>query len=302
MDFGKLPTVDRVQFRLPPPDPRTGEVLSHSPKTELQARLGAPVWGQAGWRGKIYPPKAQPRDFLQHYARQFDAIELNTTFYRVPDPKTIRAWKEAVSPRFRFCPKIPQQISHIQALQGTELETRRFCESLLGLGENLGPSFLQLPPQFSPQSLPLLERFLRALPGGFEIAVEFRHEAFFRQGFLIPPAFHLLRRYRAGAVITDVAGRRDVLHSSLPTPMAFVRFVGNELHPSDFTRIQDWVERLRQWIGLGLSRLYFFVHQPGDLTVPELTEYLAGLLDTRCGLRLKLPSGPPSESQMDFFQ
>ena len=89
-------------------------------------------------------------------------------------------------------------------------------------------------------------------------------------------------------VITDVAGRRDVLHMYLTTPIAVIRFVGNNLHASDYKRIDDWVAQLQQWFAQGLQTVYFFVHQPNNLQAPALADYLVKQLNQQC--RLALPT------------
>jgi hypothetical protein len=86
-----------------------------------------------------------------------------------------------------------------------------------------------------------------------------------------------------------VAGRRDVLHMRLTTPSAMIRFVGNNLHPTDYTRIDAWVERLKVWFANGLQQLYFFVHEPDNITSPELATYLIEKLNRVCGFNLKPP-------------
>ena len=92
-----------------------------------------------------------------------------------------------------------------------------------------------------------------------------------------------------GAVITDTAGRRDCAHMRLTVPKAFIRFVGNSLHPTDFPRIDEWVKRIKLWLDGGLSELYFFMHMHEEATSPELTVYLVDKLNKECGLNLKKP-------------
>lgn len=90
-------------------------------------------------------------------------------------------------------------------------------------------------------------------------------------------------------MITDVAGRRNVLHSSVSAPFVLLRFIGNELHPSDFSRAQDWCLRLKQWSELGLQKVFFFAHEPDDLTCPELTSHLVGLFNQQLNVGWKNP-------------
>lgn len=90
----------------------------------------------------------------------------------------------------------------------------------------------------------------------------------------LPAACDVFERRRSSVVITDVAGRRDVSHGSLTAPFAFVRFVGDDLHATDFTRLDAWVDRLISWRAQGLEEAYFFVHQTDDLLAPETLVHL----------------------------
>ncbi len=93
-----------------------------------------------------------------------------------------------------------------------------------------------------------------------------------------------------GAVITDTAGRRDCAHMHLTIPKAFIRYVGNSLHPSDYNRCDAWVERMKHWLKTGAQELYFFMHMHDEATSPELTVYLVDKLITKLGLNLIKPT------------
>jgi len=276
MEFGKVPTfeLDKIRFDLPEDDPRQNRSPRISGSVPMQLFFGAPVWTPKSWVGKFYPPKTRSADFLFHYARQVTAIELNTTHYHIPDAATLNRWVQQTPDGFRFCPKILNTISHDRALVDVEQLTDRFCSAMLQLRDRLGLTFLQLSPTFSPDRLPRLEKFLALLPQEFSIAVEVRHPAFFRQHQLTDELFDLLQTFNAATVITDVAGRRDVLHLSLPSSKVLIRFIGNDLHPSDYTRLDHWIDRIQEWQKQDHVReVYFFIHQPGDVHAPELIQY-----------------------------
>jgi hypothetical protein len=118
--------------------------------------------------------------------------------------------------------------------------------------------------------------------------------------------FNTLYLQKTGAVITDTAGRRDCAHMYLTVPKAFVRFVANSLHPSDYVRLDAWVERIINWIEQGLQELYFFVHMEDELYSPELIIYLTDKLNAACGLQLLQPKfiepeGQAEGTQIKFF-
>ena len=121
----------------------------------------------------------------------------------------------------------------------------------------------------------ILERFLQAWPKQLQLAIELRHESWFAHPKEINNWLSILEKYGKHTLITDVAGRRDVLHQNLTNATAMVRFVGNDLHPTDYSRIDSWVDRLQTWFAAGLCEAYFFTHEPDNLKAPELALYLA---------------------------
>jgi len=133
---------------------------------------------------------------------------------------------------------------------------------------------MQLPPYFGVDRISILEKFLDFFPNHIPLAIEVRHESWFLNQHNLSQLTSLLERKQVAFVITDVAGRRDVLHQRLTNGIALVRFVGNDLVPSDFSRIDEWVIRLKEWVEQGLQAAYFFTHEPDNLKAPELAQYL----------------------------
>ncbi len=289
MKFGKLPDITNVDFTLPPDSPKTEILLQNLDiSTELAAvYIGCTGWSMKEWIGKVYPPKTPIKEFLWYYSRQFNTIELNTTHYRIPDQDTIDKWYKQSAPDFKFCPKVPQTISHSQSLAlGTQLISS-FCNAVAGLKEKLGCCFIQMPPYFALEQLPVLENFLNRWPEEIPLAVEFRDASWF--GAEGQKAFDLLQKKEMATVITDVAGRRDVLHQNLTLEKALVRFVGNGLHPTDFQRIDAWVERLKTWLERGMKEVYFFTHEPDNILAPDLSLYLAEAVKGACRAKTRGP-------------
>jgi hypothetical protein len=101
--------------------------------------------------------------------------------------------------------------------------------------------------------------------------------------------FAFLNKHSIGAIITDTAGRRDCAHMRLTIPKAFIRFVGNSLHPTDYSRIDVWAKRVKNWLDNGLKELYFFMHMHDEALSPELTAYLVEKLNEVCKLNLLKP-------------
>ena len=281
MDFGRI-DIRGVDFRLPEDAPITRRRVGQGAETRGRVYLGCPVWGNKEWVGEVYPPKTPAKDFLRAYAQHFDTVETNSTFYRLPDRVLMERWAEQVPPHFRFCVKTPQSISHAATdFASKRDEIQRFSASLEGLGEKLGLVFLQLPPQLHTGEKRLLADLLRAFPKDLPLALELRHPSWFQDR----PQWTRLCDYLASEgralVITDVAGRRDVLHMSVPASYALVRFAGHALDPSDFSRLDAWAERLAGWMQGGLERLYFTMHQKRDLDCVPLVRYFAKVLQER---------------------
>jgi uncharacterized protein YecE (DUF72 family) len=276
MDFGKLLDISSVDFSLPPNALGTETLLQKLPPRlgKPKVYVGATGWAMPQWVGKTYPKNAKPKDFLKHYAKQFNTIELNTTHYRIPDIATIEKWRAEVPVDFKFCPKIPQTISHARDLGLTNRDLPLFLENIAHLENNLGCCFMQLPPHFGSQSLKLLERFLETWGKIVPLAIEVRHEEFFADEQHFNALFNTLEYMGISSVITDVSGRRDVLHQKLTSGTAMIRFIGNDLHLTDYQRIDDWVLRLKQWFELGLHEVFFFTHEPDNLLAPEIAVYL----------------------------
>ncbi|GAB4404419.1 MAG: DUF72 domain-containing protein [Microscillaceae bacterium] len=305
MDFGKVPfaSLARIDFSLPEDAP-IGFLSQGQPRAVLpNIYTGCPVWANKTWVGTYYPSRAKEKNFLEYYARQFNTIELNTTHYRIPEISTVRKWREQVSacPHFKFAPKLPQEISHhLLPLGKGQEQADRFYDHIRELGPHLGSCFLQLPPDFAPDKIDKLEQFLRQKPQDFALAIEVRHPAWFKA-----PAkqewINLLSRYDCATVLTDVAGRRDVLHMALSNSRAMIRFVGNDPHPSDELRIEEWSLRLEQWLEKGLREVYFFMHQPENNASPDVLGDFIQRLNKKTGLFCFPPRRLPQVQQASLF-
>ncbi len=278
MKFGKLEDFSAVDFSIPEWTPDTLGVLGGQKANQVGAYVGLSRWASKDWVGDLYPNRTKAADYLSWYAKTFNSIEFNSTHYRTPTADQVKKWAGAVGSGFRFCPKVPQVISHYRKLVGVEEEVTRFATSILHFEEKLGPSFLQLHESYGPAGMDNLAKFAAQWPREVPLAIEFRHPDWFVHQTLLPAAADILEKAGIGTVITDVAGRRDVLHTSLTTRFAMVRFVGNALHPSDYTRTDDWMTRYQTAVDQGLEDIYVFPHEGGDPAAAIMgREYLTRL-------------------------
>lgn len=275
MKFGKLADISQVNFSLPEDPASTKAILANlSESKQANLYIGCTGWSMKEWVGHVYPKTAKAKDYLKHYAQQFNTIEHNTTHYRIPNFETVQKWRTESTADFKFCPKIPQAISHSSDMGLNDGKLKAFCESIQQLEEKMGCCFMQLPPYFGADRLKKLAVFLENFPTHIPLAVEVRHESWFNNSEVTQSLASLLLERNHAFVITDVAGRRDVLHQQLTNSTAMIRFVGNNLVPSDYSRIDEWVLKLKDWFARGIRDVYFFTHEPDNLQAPELAKYL----------------------------
>ncbi|HJP63176.1 MAG TPA: DUF72 domain-containing protein [Mucilaginibacter sp.] len=303
MEFGRVEPHELalIDYTLPADPELTIKTLKAAKGTgELQVHVGCAKWGRKEWLGKIYPPKTKEANFLDEYVKHFDCIELNATFYQVYGPETINKWKEkaAANPGFKFCPKFSQSITHIRRLKNADELTTQYYNGIMAFGDQLGPLFLQVGDNYTPKSFPELKAYLEHLPKDVPVFVEVRHKEWYAVPEIRDNLFNTLHKLNIGAVITDASGRRDCVHMELPTPHAFIRFVGNSLDKTDYKRVDDWVARIKAWREQGLQWVWFFMHQHDERYSPELCDYVVDELNKALGLSLHRPQFIEKEKGM----
>jgi len=291
MDFGKIEFsfLDTLNLILPDDAARTLRVLSKRDHTvKPKVYVGCAKWARKDWVGKIYPRGVKDKEFLGLYAQQFNCIEFNAIYYNLPSHEQVRSWKSKAGNDFLFCPKFTEVITHGKRLKNAQHETDLLLDVVSEFGENLGPMFLLPHPHTGPQKFDDLKNYLESLPRNLPLFLELRNYDWFKEENK-KMIFDLCEELSVGTVITDTAGRRDCVHMELTTPFAFIRFVGNSLHQTDYIRIDNWVQRIKQWLDEGIQGVYFFMHQHDEIHSPELAKYLIEELNDKCGLNIKPP-------------
>ncbi|WP_217602074.1 DUF72 domain-containing protein [Chitinophaga sp. GbtcB8] len=292
MDFGRVDEalLNDLDFKLAAEPVFNKKVLKGQPVKKPQIYVGCAKWGRKEWIGKIYPKGTKEANFLDEYVHHYNSIELNATHYKIYEPDAIRKWDaKASGHKFKFCPKVPQAISHYSQLTNAGPQTTAFLEGVLAFEEHLGPIFLQVSDKFSPNRKDQLFQYLDSLPKDLQWFLEVRHPQWFSDEGIWLELLQTLQKLKVGLLITDTSGRRDCAHMHLTVPSAFIRFVGNSLHPTDYTRIDDWVNRIRYWLEHGLKELYFFMHMHDEAYSPELSVYLADKMKEVCGIEILRP-------------
>lgn len=274
--------------------------------------IGSPMWGYKEWVGNFFPPHTPPGDFLRLYSQKLTAVEGNTTFYALPSAETIARWSQETPSYFRFCPKISRDISHSATLEARKKETDSFTQRLRGLGERLGPMFLQLPPSFSPAQMTQLQAFLDFWPQGLRLAVEVRHPKFFTE----PHANELntlLRKHNVGRVIMDSRPIRigspeekQVLQARERKPdlpievvatadFAFVRYIGHPRMEVNEPLLDFWAQHMARWLQQGMT-IFAFCHCPFEVHSPQICQELYRRVSSLHSLP-SLPSRPEQQQQ-----
>lgn len=270
MKFGQVADPSQIDFTLPKDHPQTKFVLEQNKKGLENISIGCAKWNKTDLKG-FYPKGT--KDELAYYATQFNSVELNATFYRLPTAEQVRMWKEKTPPGFKFFPKITNTISHFRRLLDITDVVTQFASAVLNFDEKLGMVFLQLHDNFKPKDYERLEKFVREWPGELPLAVELRNADWFADEAVFNRVCELFEMNNITNIIVDTAGRRDMLHMRLTTPNAFIRYVGANAE-SDYQRLDDWLKRLTKWKKEGLQNLYFFVHQNIEKASPLLSSHL----------------------------
>lgn len=287
MDFGRISReqLDKMNFYLPE-DPAENRFVLNSNKAHPKVFVGLDKWDRREWLSQLYHWGLKEKDFLREYSRSFNTVELNATHYRIYTPEEIQVWKEKVKGMlFLFSPKMLNEITHTGSLDKKEELTKQFIKSIRHFDEHLGPVLIQFPDKFSAKRKQELFTFLKQLPEDIQFFLELRNEDWFEDVTLLKELVSFLKKLNIGFVLTDVAGRRDILHMRLPISKAYIRFVSNDNHVSDYVRIDDWLYRIRNWLHCGLQEIYFYVH--GNSYAPELIKYTIERLNTFCSLNIR---------------
>ena len=175
--------------------------MSH---THCDIRIGTSGWHYSHWEGLYYPDKLPKSKWFEYYAKDFDTVEINNTFYQLPKQETFKNWHKQAPKNFLYAVKANRFITHIKRLKGAEETLPRFFERAELLKENLGPILYQLPPSFH-KDLDRLGHFLQVLPKNRIAVFEFRHKSWFSQD-----TYDLLDKFGVGFCIHDLSG--------VPTP------------------------------------------------------------------------------------
>ena len=285
MKFGSVVNPENIDFTLPKDHIDTNKTIKKFSRGNFKMYVGCAKWNKADLKG-FYPRGT--KDELAYYATQFNSIELNATFYRIFPPEQFEKWYEKTPENFRFFPKLNQEISHWKRLNGVKEVVENYLFSAVNLKEKLGSLFLQMNHNFSPKDFNRVVSFVESWPEEIPLAIEFRHTNWYNDPKVANELYHLLECNNISNVIVDTAGRRDLLHMRLTNGSAFIRYVGAN-HHTDYTRLDDWVSRLKTWKDLGINEVDFFVHQNVEKESPLLSAYFIQKINKELDCNLTIP-------------
>lgn len=208
-----------------------------------RVRIGTSGWHYKHWLGVFYPEGTRASEMFQFYARHFDTVEINNSFYRLPTATTFDNWRDSSPSNFCYAVKGSRFITHMKKLKDPQSSSEKFFLVAERLERKLGPILFQLPPRWKVNT-ERLEEFLRTVPAGHQYAVEVRDES-----WLVPEVYKLLRKYNAAFCIHDFADMK-VPHE-ITADFTYIRFHGPTSakywgsYPD--RDLRGWADQIKQW-------------------------------------------------------
>jgi uncharacterized protein YecE (DUF72 family) len=220
-------------------------------------RVGCSGWQYKHWRGNFYPATLPSTRWLEYYATQFDTVEINNSFYRLPHADTFADWRRRVPASFAFAVKASRYLTHMKKLKDPGAPVALFFSHARRLGRRLGPVLFQLPPRW-PLNLERLETFLRALPKKALHVIEFRDASWY-----VNDVFALLTRYGVALCAHDMAG--SATGERMVGPFIYLRLHGPQRYagryPDDV--LDTWAEWCAEGCRKGLPVYAYFNNDSG---------------------------------------
>jgi uncharacterized protein YecE (DUF72 family) len=232
----------------------------------VNVRVGTSGYNFPEWKGTFYPAKTPESKMLEYYAQRLGTVEINYTFYRMPNAKAVAGWDAATPPGFTFVLKAPQRITHIARLRDVDDPLRYFLETGRKLGPKLGPILFQLPPNFK-KDVARLNDLLTQFPADLRCAWEFRHESWFADD-----VYEALRVGNAALCVADTeAGHTPLVATA---DFGYMRLRDEGYEKKD---LEQWVKTVKD-LGKGWGDAFiFFKHEESGIG-PKLAQEFAELV------------------------
>jgi uncharacterized protein YecE (DUF72 family) len=249
---------------------------AQSKRITPNVHVGTMGWSYDFWKGNFYPQKLASKDFLSYFATQFGSVEVDSTFYRIPNTKTVTDWKNQTPKDFVFSLKFPQVITHVRMLKDCQDVAKVFLESASLLGEKLGVLLLQFPPMFRQQHAPLLKDFIGFLPKRHRYAVEVRNTS-----LLNTEIYQLLRDNNVALAWVDSSSMP--LIEEITADFLYLRWEGDrktvngtlgKTETDRIKNIQEWANRLRPLLNKGTKFFGYFSKYYSGFPPSDVNEFL----------------------------
>lgn len=228
-----------------------------------EIRIGTSGWHYMHWVNRFYPAHSSAAMMLQYYVQHFDTVEVNNSFYRLPESSTFRSWRDAVPSSFRFAVKTSRFITHNKKLNDPENVLGKFLPRAEALGATLGPVLFQLPPRWK-VNVERLHSFLSALPRKHHYTFEFRDPT-----WNTPAVYELLRTHNAAYCIYELNGFLSSLE--LTANWTYVRLHGPEgKYQGSYPHrtLSEWARRIAQW-STRLNAIYVYFDNDDSAYAPQ---------------------------------
>jgi uncharacterized protein YecE (DUF72 family) len=216
----------------------------------VHLHVGTSGYNFPEWKGSFYPPKLATAKWLEYYAQRLGTVEINYTFYRMPNAKVVAGWDAATPPEFIFVLKAPQRITHLARLKNIDDPLRFFLETARRLGPKLGPILFQLPPNFK-KDVARLGDLLTQFPPDLRCAWEFRHASWFGDD-----VYDVLRTGNAALCVADTEEGTTPLEAT--ADFGYVRLRDEGYKKKD---LEDWVAKVRALATRWNDAFIFFKHE-----------------------------------------
>ena len=220
-------------------------------------RVGCSGWQYRHWRGNFYPADLPVKSWFEHYAAVFDTVEINNSFYRLPEADTFASWAARAPGGFLFAVKASRFLTHMKKLKDPEEPVERLFSRMRTLGKNLGPVLYQLPPGWKADRQ-RLEQFLQVLPRARHV-IEFRDPSWY-----VDEVYEVLERYRVSLCLHDMHGSAS--GRVRIGPIVYVRFHGpsGRYHGSySSDALRSWADWLRVQLDGGVDVYAYFNNDVG---------------------------------------
>ena len=222
----------------------------------MRIRIGTSGFSYKEWKGPFYPEKIKNDAMLAYYGKQFDTVEINNTFHRMPRVELLETWAGKVPEDFSFVLKAPRRISHKKGFEGVAEPLEMFAANAGTLGARLGPALFQFPPWFK-KDLEVLALLTGSIPADFRCALEFRHESWFDE-----ETYEFLSEQHVALVVSDQKIEAPPVRKT--ASFGYVRFRQDDYSDQALT---DWAAQLKQ---AGWDDLYVFFKHEDEGAAPRM--------------------------------